>query len=162
MSVEGLRGRQVIRSLNKLRRIRQVVTGLRRHWLSRAGTIVIDPTASISLSSRMLAAGPRAITVGPESLIAFKTLLYTRDPVSGAVKPIRVGRRCFIGGGSTLLPGVTIGDESIVAAGAVVMDDVPPRCIVGGNPARILRRDIEVGRFGRLRGADERTRALWR
>ena len=110
----------------------------------------------------MLGAAPGAIRIGPESLVAFKTLLSTRDPATGAILPIRVGRRCFIGGGSTLLPGITVGDESIVAAGAVVMEDVPPRTIVGGNPARVLRRDIKVGRFGRLDGADDRTRAMWR
>lgn len=152
----------MIRSLNQLRRVRQAITGARRLWLTRSGIVAIDPSASISLSSRMLGAATGAITIGPESLIAFKTLLYTRDVESGAVKPIRVGRRCFIGGGSTLMPGVTVGDESIVAAGAVVMDNVPARTIVGGNPARVIRENIEVGRFGRLRGADERTRELWR
>jgi acetyltransferase-like isoleucine patch superfamily enzyme len=151
-----------IASLNKLRRIRVILTGARRWWLERMHGVAIHPSASISLSSRMLAAERGAISVGPESLIAFKTLLYTRDAASGAVRPIRIGRRCFVGGGSMILPGVTIGDESIVGAGAVVTQDVPPRSIVGGNPARIIRSDIEVGRFGRLVGADENTRKLWK
>jgi acetyltransferase-like isoleucine patch superfamily enzyme len=142
--------------------VRLVVTGLRSLWLRRVRKLNIDPSASISLSSRMVSQFPGVITIGPESLVAFKTLLYTQDPETGAAGSIRVGRHCFIGGGSTLTPGVTIGDESIVAAGAVVMSDVPPRCIVGGNPARIIRRDIEVGRFGRLHGANERTRELWK
>lgn len=68
---------------------------------------------------------------------------YTQHPKTRVAGSIHVGRRCFIGG-STLMPGVTIGDESIVAAGAVVMSDVPPRCIVGSNPARIIRCDIEA------------------
>jgi acetyltransferase-like isoleucine patch superfamily enzyme len=139
-----------------------VLTGARRRWLAMRRGVIIDPSASISLSSRMLASYRGAIVIGPESLVAFKTLLLTRDPVSGAIAPIMVGRRCFIGGGSMILPGVTIGDESIVGAGSVVVEDVPARCIVGGNPARIIRRDITVGRFGRLAGADEATRRLWR
>jgi carbonic anhydrase/acetyltransferase-like protein (isoleucine patch superfamily) len=53
-----------------------------------------------------------------------------------------------------VLPGVTIGDGSIVGAGSVVFDDVPPRSIVGGNPARVLRQNIEVVRHGRLKEAD--------
>ena len=61
-----------------------------------------------------------------------------------------------------IMPGVTVGDESIVAAGAVVFDDVPPRSIVAGNPARVIRSDIKVGRFGRLDGADDNTRRLYR
>lgn len=134
----------------------------RRRWLNRFANLAVHPTAQISLSSRMITCEPGGIVIGEETLVAFKTLLYTHDVASGRDLPIRVGRRCFIGGGSTLLPGVTVGDESIVAAGAVVMENVPPRSIVGGNPARVLRTDISVGPFGRLAGADEATRRLWR
>ncbi len=100
--------------------------------------------------------------MGAESLIAFKTLLYTLDDSTGEHRPIVIGKRCFIGGSAMILPGVVIGDESIVGAGAVVMEDVPPRTIVGGNPARVLRSDIVVGKFGRLAGADDNSRRLWR
>lgn len=149
-------------SLNQLRPLRLFVTGLRRRWLQWRDGVVIDASASISLSSRMIAGRPGGVVVGAESLIAFKTLLDARDLASGEVRPIRIGRRCFIGGGSMIMPGVTIGDESIVAGGAVVMADVPPRSIVAGNPARVIRSDIEVGRFGRLKGADDMSRQLYR
>ena len=151
-----------IRSLNHFRKVRRFVTGLRRGWLNHFYGLAIDPTASISLSSRMVTRMRGGIVVGPQSLVAFKTLLFTADRASGHERPIRIGQRCFIGGGSMILPGVTIGDESIVAAGAVVTDDVPSRSIVGGNPARVLRSGIKVGPFGRLEGADEATRRLWR
>lgn len=151
-----------LRSLNKFRKLRVAVTGLRRKWLNRMRGTAIDPSASISMTATMRSGLPGGIAVGPESLVAFKTLLFTLDEVTGRHRPIRIGRRCFIGGGSTVLPGVTIGDESIVAAGAVVTADVPPRSIVGGVPARVLRSDIKVGRFGRLEGADEATRRLYR
>lgn len=151
-----------IRSLNSLRHVRAALLGTRRAWLKAVRGIVTSPTTSISLSSRMVSGARGSITIGPDTLVAFKTLLYTTDPASGEVRPIRVGQRCFIGGGSTLTPGVTIGDESIVAAGAVVFDDVPPRSIVAGNPARVVRSDIVVGRFGRLEGADENTKRMWK
>jgi len=51
----------------------------------------------------------------------------------------RVGRRASIGSGAVILGGVTIGEEAIVGAGAVVTKDVLPRTIVAGNPARLLR-----------------------
>lgn len=137
-----------------------MVTGIRR-WLLGLRGIDIDPSASISLSSRMIPGRRGAITVGPESLVAFKTLLLTRDLPTGEIRPIHIGRRCFIGGGSIIMPGVTIGDESIVAAGAVVFDDVPSRTIVGGNPAKVIRREIVVGRFARLEGADENQQRLY-
>jgi len=50
---------------------------------------------------------------------------------------IRRGAR--IGGGAVLLPGIEIGEEAFVGAGAVVLRDVPPRSVVVGNPARVLR-----------------------
>jgi acetyltransferase-like isoleucine patch superfamily enzyme len=50
---------------------------------------------------------------------------------------IRRGAR--VGGGAILLPGVEIGEEAFVGAGAVVLEDVPPRTVVVGNPARVLR-----------------------
>lgn len=53
--------------------------------------------------------------------------------------PIVVEDNVWIGGNSTILPGVTIGKNSIVAAGAVVTKDVPNNTIVGGNPAKVIR-----------------------
>lgn len=151
-----------IRSLNNFLKLRRVVTDARRRWLNAVRGCAIDPTASISLSSRLISRVPGGIAVGAESLIAFKTLLYTLDDSTGEHRPIVIGKRCFIGGSAMILPGVVIGDESIVGAGAVVMEDVPPRTIVGGNPARVLRSDIVVGKFGRLAGADDNSRRLWR
>lgn len=52
-------------------------------------------------------------------------------------QPIRIGRNVWIGAGALILPGVTIGDEAIVGAGAVVTRDVPPGAKVIGNPARV-------------------------
>ncbi len=55
------------------------------------------------------------------------------------VTPTRVCRGASIGSNATILAGVTIGAGAIVGAGAVVTHDVPPRMIVAGNPARVLR-----------------------
>jgi maltose O-acetyltransferase len=53
--------------------------------------------------------------------------------------PITVGNYAWIGAGAIILPGVTIGDGAVVAAGSVVTKDVAPRMIVAGNPAREVR-----------------------
>ena len=58
-------------------------------------------------------------------------------------KPIIIGENCWIGEFSRICKGVTIGDGSIVAANAVVTKDVPPYCIVAGNPAKIVKEHIE-------------------
>lgn len=57
--------------------------------------------------------------------------------------PVVVGDHVMVGTGALVLKGVTLGSGSIVAAGAVVAADVPPRSLVGGNPARVIREDID-------------------
>lgn len=59
--------------------------------------------------------------------------------------PTRICRRASIGSNATILCGVTVGEEAIVGAGSVVTRDVPPRAVVAGNPARILRHIDENG-----------------
>ena len=55
------------------------------------------------------------------------------------IAPIHVGRGAWLAAGATILQGVTVGDDAVVAAGAVVTRDVPPRTLVAGVPARIIR-----------------------
>lgn len=112
------------------------------------------------MSSRFIASAKGSISIGGQTYITFKTLILAHDRLGGIDRPVRIGRRCFIGGSSIICPGVTIGDNCIIAAGSIVDRDVPARCIAGGNPARILTRNIDVGPYGRLVGADERSRAL--
>ena len=54
--------------------------------------------------------------------------------------PIRIGKRVWIGANATVLPGVTVGDDSVVAAGAVVNRDVPAKTVVGGVPAKVIKK----------------------
>ena len=88
------------------------------------------------------------IHIGANTLIGPGVHLYAADhplhpderkvPASCG-KPIWIGKNVWIGGNSTILPGVKIGDESIIAAGSVVKDDVPKRTLVGGVPAKIIK-----------------------
>ena len=53
--------------------------------------------------------------------------------------PIVIGKNVWIGANATIVPGVTIGNGSIIAAGAVVTKDVPENVVVGGVPAKIIK-----------------------
>ena len=54
--------------------------------------------------------------------------------------PVRIGRGAFLGVRAIIHPGVTVGDNAYIGAGAVVMEDVPARTVVVGNPARVVQR----------------------
>lgn len=86
------------------------------------------------------------ITIEDDVLIGPKVnLITTNHPLNPNERratishPIVIKKGAWIGVGVTILPGVTIGENSIVAAGAVVSKNVPDNCIVGGIPAKILK-----------------------
>jgi acetyltransferase-like isoleucine patch superfamily enzyme len=87
------------------------------------------------------------ITIGDGALIGHNVVLATlnhdinpnnRSTMHPA--PIVIGNNVWIGANATVVPGVNIGDGAIVAAGAVVTRDVPPKVIVGGVPAKIIKK----------------------
>lgn len=53
--------------------------------------------------------------------------------------PVHIGRNCWLGAGVIVLPGVTVGDNSVIGAGSVVTKDIPPNVVAVGNPCRVLR-----------------------
>jgi len=86
------------------------------------------------------------ITIGDTCLFGPHVMLRDNDghfyedrPQSA---PITIGDHVWVGMRSVILKGVTVGDGAVVAAGAVVTRDVPPRSLVGGSPARVLRKNV--------------------
>ena len=53
--------------------------------------------------------------------------------------PVRIGRNCWLGAGVIVMPGVTIGDNTVIGAGSVVTKDIPANVVAVGNPCRVLR-----------------------
>jgi acetyltransferase-like isoleucine patch superfamily enzyme len=87
------------------------------------------------------------VTIGRDCLLAWDVLVLDCDShrVDGGPRsaPVTIGDRVWIGCRATVLKGVTVGDGAVVAAGAVVVHDVPPRALVAGNPARVVREDVD-------------------
>jgi acetyltransferase-like isoleucine patch superfamily enzyme len=92
------------------------------------------------------------ITIGNGAAIARGVCIYDSDHHSildeqGSVlnppAPVTIGNHVWIGVGAILLKGVTIGDGAVIAAGAVVTQSVPSRCLAAGNPAKVIRENIE-------------------
>lgn len=79
---------------------------------------------------------------GPNVVIAtagHPILPELREQVYQYNAPVRVGRNCWLGAGVIVVPGVTIGDNTVVGAGSVVTKDIPANVIAVGNPCRVLR-----------------------
>lgn len=87
------------------------------------------------------------ISIGDDVMIGPNVSLITSGhPVSPSQrrafligKPIDIARNVWIAAGATIMGGVAVGENSVVAAGAVVTKDVPPDTLVGGNPAAVIR-----------------------
>ena len=103
------------------------------------------------------------ICIGDGTLIAPNCTLTTathpvdpderilRDPETGAIvngivsySPISIGPHCWLGAGTIVLPGVSIGEGTTVGAGSVVARSLPPRVLAIGSPARVVR-DLPAG-----------------
>lgn len=141
-------------SLAKLKRnIRLSVLGLKRLYYTHVLGMHIHPTASFSFSARLDRSHPKGIHIGAESYIAFEAVIMSHDMARGLRTDTRIGERCFIGGRSLVLPGVTIGDQCIIGAGSVVTKDIPAHSIAVGNPARVIKSGVQLARGGCLPGA---------
>jgi acetyltransferase-like isoleucine patch superfamily enzyme len=143
------------RGLNKLRWFRRILVRAKWLYYTRVWGMDIDPTCSFSLRAHFDKTYPKGMHIGAYSYIAFDAAILCHDMTRGLYLHTRIGKHCFIGARSVILPGVEIGDECIVGAGSVVTKDVPPKSIVAGNPAQIIRQDIELGPFGRFLNAED-------
>ena len=148
------------RGLNRLKGLRNLMVTVKRLYYTRAWGMDIDPTAQFSLTARFDRTFPAGVHIGPRTYVAFEARILTHDMTRGLYLHTRIGANCFIGGRSLILPGVEIGDNCVVGAGAVVTRSVPPGSLVAGNPARILRSGIAVTEYGRFLTADATEAAL--
>lgn len=90
--------------------------------LDIADDVMIGPNVSIITAGHALDPAQRRVTIG---------------------NPIVIERNVWIAAGATIIGGVTVGENSVVAAGAVVTRNVPPNSLVGGNPARLIRSVVD-------------------
>lgn len=128
--------RSVFPALGEGSSVRTPLTVVRAHEV-RIGRRVVVMNGCLMMAAGGITIGDDALIAADVRLISNNHDLYDRSVIT--CRPIRIGRRAWIGAGATILPGVTVGDDSVVGAGSVVTRDVPPATIVAGNPARIVR-----------------------
>ena len=83
---------------------------------------------------------PEKISVGTNSIIGYNTTILAHEYLISEYRigEVSIGDNVMIGANSTILPGVTIGDNAIISAGTLVHKDVPEGCFVGGNPMKVI------------------------
>lgn len=134
----------------------------RVYWRSRLGDIghgcyiypnvVIHSPGSVSIGNRVSMAefvhiwGGGGVRIGDDVMIASHCIITSQthnvDPSvrrENVFKPVVIGENVWIGSGATILPGVSIGKNSVIAAGSVVTHDVPANALVKGVPANVCR-----------------------
>jgi acetyltransferase-like isoleucine patch superfamily enzyme len=92
-----------------------------------------------------------SIEIGAYTAIGWETLimdsnahnLWVQGQPRPLTAPIVIGNAVWIGARSTILKGVTIGDGAVIAAASVVVSDIPSRCLAAGNPARVVREEVD-------------------
>ncbi len=97
----------------------------------------------IQTNSLFMSAG--GITIEDDDLVAANCQLISNNhaPEEHQIltcNPVVLKRNCWIGADATILPGVTVGENAIVGAGSVVTKDVEPNTVVGGIPAKLIKR----------------------
>jgi acetyltransferase-like isoleucine patch superfamily enzyme len=129
---------------------RTILHGVRFFNLYRRGLRGLDIGEECFLGDECLLDLAEGITLGRQVTLAERVVVLTHLNVGYADHPLQahfpaqaapvvVEPGCFLGANVTVLAGVTIGRESFVAAGSVVTEDVPPRTLVAGVPARVVR-----------------------
>jgi acetyltransferase-like isoleucine patch superfamily enzyme len=115
----------------------------------------VHPTVIFERNQHLDRLYPKGIHIKENCLIASGCTILSHDHCKRVnnlplLLDTYIGKNCFIAVNSTILPGICIGDEVIVGAGAVVTKDVPSNSIVAGNPARVIRENIKMNNKAEL------------
>lgn len=138
-----------MRAVLRLRRaVRNQAVTVRSAWLRRGIGYDIGENCRISFSAKLDKTNPGGVHIGADTGIALGVVILSHDFVMNRHVDTYVGARCMIGANAIITPGVRVGDGSIIGPGSVVLADIPANCVAVGNPARVIERDIRVGRWG--------------
>ena len=112
-----------------------------KRWLLRRIGVKVGKNVAFGLESTVDIFYPELIEIGDNTIIGYNTVIlaheFLRDELR--VGEVKIGKNVTIGANCTILPGIRIGDNSIIAAHSLVNSDIPPNVLAGGVPARVIR-----------------------
>ena len=135
-----------------------LIQTFRRRLLRLNGYVNIDSSVVLERGLNLDRVYPESIYIGPGCLIASGSTILShehvyRDPSNPELplkSPVVIGPRTFVGVGATILPGITIGSDCLIAAGAIVVKDVPSGSLVVGVPGRVVKTGLVMDSKARL------------
>ena len=118
-------------------------------WILEGGHVVIKGNSFTAGKSMIIS--KKSVEIGQNCSIAWGVTIsdhdfhetFVKGELQPETKPVKICDGVWIGMNATILKGVTIGESAIVAAGSVVTRSVPPRAMVAGIPAKVIKRDVE-------------------
>ena len=118
-------------------------------WILEKGKI--DLLGNTFMAGNNMIISKESVTIGKDCAIAWGVTIcdhdmhkiYIDDIQQTETAPVKIGNGVWIGMNATILKGVTIGDGAVIAAHSVVTKDVPSKALVGGNPAKIIRDEVD-------------------
>lgn len=127
--------------------MRNIALPLRSFVLNKIWGFDISYSARISFGAYLDKTNPSGVVIGDYSLIARGAVILSHDYSRRLRAKTIIGKNCLVGVYAIILPGVHIGDCSVIGAGAVVTGDLPKNSLAVGNPARVIR-TIDTMKYG--------------
>ena len=155
---EGMRQTQVLFKMNHTMPYTDEYNALQKELFGDSlgeGSLILPPLMGVCfdhvgigkdvlIMNNCLMMSRGGITIEDDVMIAANVQLISNnhdlyDRQILICKPVHICKNAWVGAGTTILPGVTVGENAVVAAAAVVTKDVPANAIVGGNPAKLIK-----------------------
>jgi acetyltransferase-like isoleucine patch superfamily enzyme len=111
----------------------------------------IDKSSRISVGAKLDKTNPKGIHIGKNTYITSGSIILTHDFCRAIYNAdTYIGDNCYIGVNAIIMPGIKIGNSVVIGSGSIVTKDIPSNCIAVGNPAKIIKENIETDKLGRF------------